>query len=424
MTMPRRRLPSGKRPRHNNTLHRATRAGELQRYADDKMSKQLKQLCGLTLVAGCTAVVVSALLCGCQSEEEKAEAYFQQADALLNEGRHVDAIAAYKKAIALKPDYADAHFGMGMAYGSGQEAEAIAAYKKALAIKPDYPFAHHNMAGDYYELGRHTEALAAYKKAIALDPDFALTYRGVGRSCRKLKLYTKATAAFEKAIVLLKKEAEDYPDSGELYYDIGLIYRDLEQQAEATAAFQKAIVLYKKELIEVRRTYPEGAAYIYLEMGDACYQLGQYADAITAYKKCIADEPTWNCVCSAYFRIAVAHKDLKQYPDAIAAFRKAIAMLDDAVQDGSHHAYVQIGDTHNTLKQHAEAIAACKKAIDLKPDYGLAYLTIGDAYRHLKQNKLAIAAYKKGVALKTTGEKADLARRLISELSTTQPIGK
>ncbi len=47
---------------------------------------------------------------------------------------------------------------------------AIAAYKKAIVIKPDYANAYCSMGFAYDDLKRYTDALAAYKKAIALEP--------------------------------------------------------------------------------------------------------------------------------------------------------------------------------------------------------------------------------------------------------------
>ena len=53
-------------------------------------------------------------------------------------------IFAYNKALAIKPDHAEAHYNMGNAFKSeGKLEEAIEAYDRALAIKPDYAHAKH-----------------------------------------------------------------------------------------------------------------------------------------------------------------------------------------------------------------------------------------------------------------------------------------
>jgi hypothetical protein len=50
-----------------------------------------------------------------------------------------EAAASYERALALKPDYAEAHYNWGCAlYASGNVDAALVRYRKALAIQPDY----------------------------------------------------------------------------------------------------------------------------------------------------------------------------------------------------------------------------------------------------------------------------------------------
>ena len=56
------------------------------------------------------------------------------------------AIAEYRKALAIKPELADAHADLGLAlYHKGDLDAAIAEYRKALAIKPDDARRHDNL---------------------------------------------------------------------------------------------------------------------------------------------------------------------------------------------------------------------------------------------------------------------------------------
>ena len=59
--------------------------------------------------------------------------------ALEEQGKLDEAIEAYKQALAIKPDYAEAYNNMGIALEEqGKFNEAIQAYTKALSIKPNY----------------------------------------------------------------------------------------------------------------------------------------------------------------------------------------------------------------------------------------------------------------------------------------------
>jgi predicted TPR repeat methyltransferase len=55
----------------------------------------------------------------------------------------------------------------------GRLEEAEVSYKKAIAIKPDYAKAHSNLGNTLKELGRQDQAVASYKKAIAIKPENA-----------------------------------------------------------------------------------------------------------------------------------------------------------------------------------------------------------------------------------------------------------
>ena len=51
-----------------------------------------------------------------------------------------------------------------------QYKDAIVAFKKATAIKPDYALAYFWMGRGYHLLKQYPEAIAAYQKYIALEP--------------------------------------------------------------------------------------------------------------------------------------------------------------------------------------------------------------------------------------------------------------
>jgi tetratricopeptide (TPR) repeat protein len=58
--------------------------------------------------------------------------------------------------------------------------EAAACCRQAIALKPDFAEAHSNLGITLKNLGRLEEALASYRQAIALKPDFAEAHYNVG----------------------------------------------------------------------------------------------------------------------------------------------------------------------------------------------------------------------------------------------------
>ena len=59
----------------------------------------------------------------------------------------------------------------------GKLEEAIEAYKKALSVKPDYAEVHYNMGNALKDQGKLEEAIEAYRKALSVKPDYAESYK-------------------------------------------------------------------------------------------------------------------------------------------------------------------------------------------------------------------------------------------------------
>ena len=84
----------------------------------------------------------------------------------MRQGKFDEAIAACRRAIEIKPDYADAYCNLGVALGmQGKLDEAIAAYRQAIEIKPDFAGTYTNLGKALAEQGKLDEAVAAFQQA-------------------------------------------------------------------------------------------------------------------------------------------------------------------------------------------------------------------------------------------------------------------
>jgi tetratricopeptide (TPR) repeat protein len=92
--------------------------------------------------------------------------------------RHLEqALASHERAIALRPDFAEAYNSRGIALlYLMRPAEALASCDQAIALKPEFPEAYNNRGNILKDLRRFEEALAAYDKAIALSLDQVEAY--------------------------------------------------------------------------------------------------------------------------------------------------------------------------------------------------------------------------------------------------------
>ena len=85
---------------------------------------------------------------------------------LFGENKHAEAIAEYKRALELSPDWEDALHALAMAYmGAGQFDDAIATGKRILELNPEDAFAHTSLSMFYQRKGMIDEAEAESAKA-------------------------------------------------------------------------------------------------------------------------------------------------------------------------------------------------------------------------------------------------------------------
>ena len=115
--------------------------------------------------------------------------------------RFAEALASCDRALALRPDYAEAHLNRGNALnGLGRFDKALASYDRALAVRPDYAEAFANRGLTLHELQRYEEALANHDQALALRPDYAEALLNRGVTLQDLNRFEEALASYDGAL--------------------------------------------------------------------------------------------------------------------------------------------------------------------------------------------------------------------------------
>ena len=114
----------------------------------------------------------------CQIDRMDAEAWFLLGVINGQLGLMAEATDCCRRAIALRPDVAEAHNNLGNALlAQGQFEEAAASFRQALKIKPGIDEAHNNLGNAYLKLGRLEEATACFHQALRLMPGVAEVQR-------------------------------------------------------------------------------------------------------------------------------------------------------------------------------------------------------------------------------------------------------
>jgi tetratricopeptide (TPR) repeat protein len=387
--------------------------------------------------------------------------------------RHQEAIASFKEAIRLKPDYAEAYFKIGTIYHwQGQYQEAIAPLKEAIRINPsnadfqaslqsayhsrslslliqgseqniivslketirldpDDAYSHYYLGYNYSQLGQHQEAILSFKEAIRIKPDYSDAHTQLGFSYGGLGRNQEAIAPLNEAIEL-------NPNDFFAHTLLGWSYNNLGQYQEAIAPLNEAI--------RIKPDY----SYAHTQLGFSYHSLGRNQEAIASLKEALRINPD-NTYARDYLEIAeqkqggkigkmvereaderskskeleTAQELVRQNPnDAkehyvlgtifmdLDRYQEAIVSFKEAIRirPDIFPAYFKLGLAYERLGQYQEAIVPLEEAIRIKPDYFKSHGLLGFAYEKLGQYQEAIASYKE--VLKINPKNASVRSRL------------
>lgn len=199
----------------------------------------------------------------------------EQALALHQQGRLVEAQAAYHEILRLSPGDCDALHMLGVvALQNGRAQEACDWIGKALAVNPDLAAAYSNLGLALYALQRPAEALAYYARALRLQPDYAEAYHNQGVALQALKRLEDAAASYAQALLLK-------PDYAEALNNQGLALQDLNRLEESLASFDKALLLRP------------GDAEVLNNRGNVLQDLGRPEESLASYDRAVQLLPNY-----------------------------------------------------------------------------------------------------------------------------------
>jgi tetratricopeptide (TPR) repeat protein len=220
--------------------------------------------------------------------------------ACLEVGLVREAIAAFQRAVATNPRYADAYFRMGIALEKlGDMRSAVAAYDRATTLQPTLTEAWFRAGALVYTLGHREEAIGCFRRAatsgaksgfgrlgtarallaedrdveaervlrkiLTLEPANALAQDLLGNLLAESGRFDEARECFMRAVTLAPLMAGSY-------YDLVRCRPVTESDADLVAAMEKALDTPGLEAAHCMR--------VHLALGKAADDLGDYARAM------------------------------------------------------------------------------------------------------------------------------------------------
>jgi tetratricopeptide (TPR) repeat protein len=120
----------------------------------------------------------------------------QEAAKLLKAGQHQQALERVNKALAAKPQDAQARFLKGLIFTEqGKTKEAIEIFTQLTKDHPELPEPYNNLAVIYASQGQYDKARVALEQSIRTHPSYATAYENLGDVYAKL-----ASQAYNKAL--------------------------------------------------------------------------------------------------------------------------------------------------------------------------------------------------------------------------------
>jgi tetratricopeptide (TPR) repeat protein len=220
------------------------------------------------------------------------------------------ALPAYRRALELQPDYADAQSDYATALvQSGRPEEATSHYERAAALKPLDPDIRLNLGRHYRQIGRASDALGQIEAALRLRPGDPPALVELGAALNQL-------GRFAEARTVLARAAGANATDAAAQYELGFALANLQQWSEAEMHLRRAASL----LPGARR----GPAYFAL--GNALLESGRAAEATPVYRELLRIQPD---AALAHHHLALALTVTGDRDAAVAEERRALEIQPD-----------------------------------------------------------------------------------------------
>lgn len=149
----------------------------------------------------------------------------------------LEAIKSFDRAIAIDPDFADAHGNRAnILVDAGLADEALKSFARALALNPKSPSDLVNRGALLQDLGRHEEALADYDKALTVAPGAPNILINKANALSMLGRFKEAEAVYDTVI-------KAQPKNPLAIAHRGLALKHQGRYAEALAALEQSIAI-------------------------------------------------------------------------------------------------------------------------------------------------------------------------------------
>ncbi len=308
-------------------------------------------------------------------QRTKAAREEKQGSIAVAAGRMSEAEGAFRRALELFPDYAEAHNGLGaILEKQGQLAAAARIVSGRSRLKPELAAARYNLGAILEQQGQSLEAVRCYERALELMPELALAHNNLGVLWEKQGLLEEAAACCRRATELA-------PDLAEAHNNLAIV---LARQGDSDGAIEHC-----RRAVQLKPDYADA----HNNLGTALVKVGRRDEATAAFRRAVELKPDYAAACC---NLAAVLSDRDQLDEALACCRRALELNPRAAE-----AHGNLGMILAKLGLLDDAVAADTRALELDPESAELHNQLGVAYFSRDESDLAGKCWRRALELKS-----------------------
>jgi tetratricopeptide (TPR) repeat protein len=381
----------------------------------------------------------------------EAMGWFKKAEAMIGTPQENTEEQAdlFRKAIAIKPDFVEAHFNLGLIYMRQKKLrEAAGEFEAIRKIDADFSAneesIHQLLAAVYLELGQKEDAIASVNAGLLKNPKNLRLLRVLAY----LQVHSPDEGA---AIPTLTAILELDPTDTDARLNLAILYQKQNRfedalknyrlvvqinPADFSAHYNLALMLMRQNKLadaavelEAANRISAGNAELLERLGDTYANLEQLDKAVQAYQGAVAGEPGRAVLLSklafalarlkrtaeaaavleksvaldpkspdAFYLLGDLYAELQKFDESVAAYGRSLKL--DPKQKNVHY---NLGTLFAESRHYTEARAELKAAIDIDPEYAAAWSNLAVVSEKLELDKEAMEAHEKVIGLGKAG---------------------
>jgi tetratricopeptide (TPR) repeat protein len=295
---------------------------------------------------------------------------------------YTQAIALYRKAMALKPAIPGLRLDLGLAYfKDGQYKQAIQTFtpllKQQSPSSPEIERLTVLLGMAHYGLGEYAAAVPFLKKASNIDAQNLPLLLTLAHSCLLSKQYPCVLDAFHRMVAL-------NAESAEADMLVGEALDEMKDRIGATREFRAAVQANPKE------------PNVHFGLGYLLWEEGQTEEAAQQFQAELDNDPEH---LQAMLYLADSEIQLNRMEDARLLLEKLVKL-----NPASSKGHVDLGIAYAATGRNQDALAEFKRAIALKPDDVNAHWRLGRLYRSMGKTSEAKAEFDKSKSLNKSAD--------------------